>query len=265
MALLQEHGVIVRGEFALVDAFTVRYLQNLARRHGRVFVAPDRALLAPAVGMSDLRYLLSRLSCVAGVLETACVVAPGIASVTFPIDANLDHIRSMPTPASLDEPVPPGCSMAELLTSGTKPLVLLTGCFDLIHAGHARLIEAATAYGPTPVVAMLTSRGISAQPKNRGDRPLWRMVDRLAILRALRIPLRCVFFDGPDSRALIHILHPDYWVKEIGDRARPIVQEEAGLLESLGGQVVWIANESSSSSTEIARAIKKLSAANDAA
>jgi len=257
MPRTEKRGVIVRGALPLVDAVTVRFLQNLAKHHGPIWAAPDQALLAPEVSLDDLRYMLRQLSCVAGVVDSVLKPPTGLLTVSFPHAALLQCLAvGLGTPASIDELLPPGCSVAAVPARPPQPLVLLTGCFDLIHSGHVRLIEAATTYSRQPLVAMLTSRGISVQPKNRGDRPFWSMADRLTILRSLRFRIRVILFDGPDSLDIIRALRPNLWIKEEQDRERLIVQEEARLVESLGGNVVWVSDHCKRSSTEIAEAVR---------
>ncbi|MEF8733858.1 MAG: adenylyltransferase/cytidyltransferase family protein [Candidatus Accumulibacter phosphatis] len=249
-------GVAIHGPLPLVDASTVLFLENLAKRHGPVWAAPDAAPLAPQVDLEDLRYMLRRLSCVSQVVDSALTLPLGMPRVNFPPFAVECLAKGLARLAPDDEPIPRECSLTELLADRPDQLVLLTGCFDLIHAGHVRLIEAAAAYGRQPVVAALTSRGIAEQPKNRGDRPLCSMTDRQIILRALRFGARVIFFDGPNSLDIIRSLRPDLWVKSAQDRERSIVQEEARLVESLGGRVLWLPGQDGSSSTAIAQALR---------
>jgi bifunctional ADP-heptose synthase (sugar kinase/adenylyltransferase) len=243
-------GVVVTGELGLVDAEVVRIIHSLRAKYDRVWVAPAGATLEPAVTVSDLRYALGQLASVERVASSAADCPSALPTVSFPTDLIERCRASIHGKVSDGEDIPNTCTAEQLLLDRPFPLVLLTGCFDLIHAGHIRLIEMATAYGSNPVVALLTPRGIRAQPKNANrNRPLWTMADRVTVLEGLRTKPIPLLFDGPDSLELIERLRPDVWVKEIGDRGRPIVEEEARLVERLGGRVVWEDNRDYGSST----------------
>jgi cytidyltransferase-like protein len=245
-------GIIVTGELALIDAAVVRFLRGLKVQHESVWAAPTAALFAPAVSLSDLRYTLSQLASVVGVSTSVDELARELPATNFPADVTAQALAAIHTPINDDDEIPPAGAVEELLRRRPEPLVMLSGCFDLIHAGHIRLIEAAASYGASPVVAMLTTRAIRRQPKNlHRRRPLWAMADRVTLLEELRAKPRPLLFDGPDCLELIAALRPDVWVKELRDRGRPIVEWEAQLVEQMGGRVVWADNQGYGSSSTI--------------
>ncbi|MGH9938508.1 MAG: adenylyltransferase/cytidyltransferase family protein, partial [Blastocatellia bacterium] len=171
-------------------------------------------------------------------------------ATNFPADLTTQALTAVHTQINDDDEIPPACAVEELRRRRPHPLVMVSGCFDLIHAGHIRLIEAAAGYGAPPVVAMLTTRAIRRQPKNlHRRRPLWTMADRVTLLEELRSKPRLLLFDGPDCLELIADLQPDVWIKELRDRGRPIVEQEALLVEQLGGRIVWAENQGCGSSS----------------
>jgi radical SAM superfamily enzyme YgiQ (UPF0313 family) len=148
-----------------------------------------------------------------------------------------------------------------------ETLSLMKECppeFDVIilpHASLTRLTKLLRSPIPhddliRPVIAALTTSGIRVQPKNRGDRPLCCMTDRVTVLRAYRVRPFVFLFDGPDSLSLIERLKPDFFIKEERDPMRSIVQKEARLVERLGDQVIWYTGQSRLTSSRLAARIR---------
>ena len=234
---------------------TVGFLSEIASNHDAVHVRPTAALLGPEVLLSELRYILRTLSCVDAVCGS--FVDPNEYSSRFAFPAPLTPLQPVPP----QDPQPPTWTISSLLADRPDPLILLSGCFDLIHAGHVGMIQQAAELGAEPVVAALTTRGIRTQPKNSaGDRPFWSMEDRVTVLQSLRSNPRVLLFDGPDCLELIDQLRPDIWIKEQRDRDREIVAREARLAESLGARIVWVdERREGRTSTAIAARLKKSS------
>jgi hypothetical protein len=243
-------GVIVTGKMALIDAAVIRFLRDLKIQYGSVWAAPTAALLASAVNLSDLRYALNQLASIDGVSDSLDGLSREAFVTQFPVRPASQSPAAAHNPISDDEEVPPTCTVEELLRHRPEPLAVVSGCFDLIHAGHIRLIEVAAGYGAPPVVAMLTTRAIRRQPKNlRRRRPLWTMADRVTLVEELRSNPTPLLFDGPDCLELIAALRPDAWIKEMRDSERPIVRQEATLVERMGGRVIWVDNRGYGGST----------------
>lgn len=245
------------GTFGIVDAGLIRFLKDSRVRCGRLWAQPRRAMFAPSVGLSDVSYVLSQLVCIDRVLDASMPMPDGSQIMELPAELIDASRRALDRPIGDDDPPPDSWSLEELIREPRRPLVLVSGCFDLIHAGHVRLIEQAARLGASPVVAMLTTQAIRRQPKNEAqDRPFWTMAERATVLSELRSNPRLLFFVAPDCRELIDILRPDIYVKTEGDRDRSIVQAESRLVEQLGGRVVWCRREDGLSSTSIAATIR---------
>ena len=89
-----------------------------------------------------------------------------------------------------------------------KTEVLVTGTFNIVHAGHVRLLEFASKYGKVTV-------GINADPylQNKyGDHAV-ALVDRSYVLKSIQYVDSVVVFMEEDPSALIRQLKPTYYIK----------------------------------------------------
>src|SRR5947208_1928367 len=126
-------GVIVTGEVGLIDAAVVRFLRSLRLRYSPVFVAPSRAAFAPAVDLSAVHYVLGQLLCVEKVLVTTEEASAGFEVVSFPREIVERAREVIHTRVPDDDELVQTCLIDQLISQRPSPLILLTGCFDLIH------------------------------------------------------------------------------------------------------------------------------------
>lgn len=94
---------------------------------------------------------------------------------------------------------------------GAERLVLTNGCFDLLHVGHVRYLEAARALGDCLVVGLNSDRSVRLL-KGPG-RPRVPERERAELLLALRAVDLVVRFDEPDVSRLLRTLHPTFHAK----------------------------------------------------
>jgi rfaE bifunctional protein nucleotidyltransferase chain/domain len=120
-------------------------------------------------------------------------------------------------------------------TAGER-VVFTNGCFDLIHAGHVALLEAAAALGEILVVGLNTDASVR-RLKGLG-RPLTPEAQRAHVLAALRTVDYVVFFDEDTPQQLIEALRPDVLVKGADYALEDIVGRE--VVEAGGGRVVRV-------------------------
>ena len=118
-----------------------------------------------------------------------------------------------------------------------KRIVFTNGCFDLMHVGHTRYLQAARTLGDLLVVGV--NSDASVRHLNKGvDRPIVPEAQRAEVLAALGCVDYVVIFSEPDPGALITALQPDVLVKG-GDWAiNQIVGRET--VEARGGIVTTI-------------------------
>jgi D-beta-D-heptose 7-phosphate kinase/D-beta-D-heptose 1-phosphate adenosyltransferase len=115
-------------------------------------------------------------------------------------------------------------------------VVATGGCFDLLHAGHVRLLRAARALGDCLIVCLNSDE--SVRRLKGPDRPVVGQADRVRVLEALEcVDAAVVFDDDTPDRALAG-LRPDIWAKGGDYAGMPL--PERGTLARWGGQVVLL-------------------------
>ncbi|MFD7923401.1 D-glycero-beta-D-manno-heptose 1-phosphate adenylyltransferase [Streptomyces sp. NPDC059740] len=144
----------------------------------------------------------------------------------------------------------PGASAAEVVArvkAAGGTVVAAGGCFDLVHAGHVSLLQAARRTGDCLVVCVNSDASVRRR-KGEG-RPIVPAADRVRVLRALECVDAVAVFDEDTPERLLGDLRPHIWVKG-GDYALAELPE-AALLESWGGQVVLLPYLDGRSSTSL--------------
>src|SRR5580765_4219966 len=120
-----------------------------------------------------------------------------------------------------------------------KRLVLANGCFDILHVGHVRYLQAARALGDALLVGV--NSDASVRRLNKGpERPLNAEDERAEVLDALACVDSVSIFGEDTPHALIEAVRPNIHAKG-GDYATPDALPEAALVRSLGGEVVILA------------------------
>jgi D-beta-D-heptose 7-phosphate kinase/D-beta-D-heptose 1-phosphate adenosyltransferase len=92
-----------------------------------------------------------------------------------------------------------------------RKLVLTNGCFDILHAGHVRLLRGARRLGDALAVAVNSDASVR-RLKGRG-RPLVPLRERMEVLAALEMVDYVVPFGGDTPLALIRKVRPHVLVK----------------------------------------------------
>ena len=112
--------------------------------------------------------------------------------------------------------------------------VFTNGVFDLLHAGHVRLLEFARLQGDCLIVAINSDASVR---RSKGpDRPIIPAEERAEIIRSLRCVDEVRIFDEDTPVTLIRRLRPDVLVK--GPNCQRAAIPGAALVQSWGGQVI---------------------------
>lgn len=115
-------------------------------------------------------------------------------------------------------------------------VVLTNGCFDLLHAGHLALLEAARGQGDVLVVALNSDASVRGL-KGEG-RPVLPEGERAEVLLSLEAVDRVVVYGEPTPLAVVRALLPDVLVKGADWAADDIVGRPE--VEGAGGRVVRV-------------------------
>ena len=115
-------------------------------------------------------------------------------------------------------------------------VVAAGGCFDVLHAGHVSLLQAARSLGDCLIVCLNSDESVR-RLKGQG-RPLNPAADRVSVLSALHCVDAVLVFGEDTPAAALQRLRPDVWVKG-GDYERQVLPE-AALLSTWGGQAVTL-------------------------
>jgi D-glycero-beta-D-manno-heptose 1-phosphate adenylyltransferase len=125
-----------------------------------------------------------------------------------------------------------------------KKRVLANGCFDILHIGHVRYLQAARKLGDVLVVAVNSDKSVRLI-KDPG-RPIMGQDERVALVSALRCVDYVTLFDEPDVSHVLSVLRPSVHAKGT-DYTEQNVPERAKVMEY--GGVVRIAGDPKNHST----------------
>lgn len=134
-----------------------------------------------------------------------------------------------------------------------KKVVFTNGCFDILHSGHVRYLEAARKKGDILVVGLNSDASVR-RIKGRG-RPLVAERDRAEVLAGLAAVDYVVIFGEDDPGELISRLLPDVLVKGADWKKREIIGAQT--VESSGGKVLRIPLHKGRSSSGIISKIER--------
>ncbi|MDY0269032.1 bifunctional D-glycero-beta-D-manno-heptose-7-phosphate kinase/D-glycero-beta-D-manno-heptose 1-phosphate adenylyltransferase HldE [Trichloromonas sp.] len=132
-----------------------------------------------------------------------------------------------------------------------RRIVFTNGCFDLLHVGHVKYLQAARRLGDLLVLGLNSDDSIR---RLKGpNRPLISQDERAHILAALDCINHVVIFDEDTPLELIRLLRPDILVKGGDYTPEGVVGKD--LVESWGGRVELIQFVDGKSTTGIVEKI----------
>ena len=137
--------------------------------------------------------------------------------------------------------------MVESLKKEGKKIVFTNGCFELLHIGHVRYLQAARAEGDVLVVGVNSDH--SVRQIKGPKRPVVPEHERAEVLTSLACVDFVSLFDEPNPREMIRSLLPDVLVKGADWAEDAIVGRD--IVEAHGGMVVRIPLTQSASTTNI--------------
>lgn len=143
--------------------------------------------------------------------------------------------------------------IAAELKNQKKTVVFTNGCFDILHVGHVRYLQAARELGDCLIVGL--NSDASVKQLKGPERPINQEADRAEVLSALTAVDYVIIFDDPTAEHLVAIIQPDIYAKG-GDYSVDRLPE-AKVVTNYGGRTVLIAEVPGRSTTNLIRKINK--------
>ena len=231
-------------------------------------IVPARTVQAPdTCGAGDRFAAAAAAALSQGALPSEAVVAATAIATDFLAAGGVGSLRV--GPGSEDPEVSPDPGAPAGTASAADPVALARrvhdaggtvvaagGCFDVLHAGHVSLLQAARSLGDSLIVCLNSDESVR-RLKGEG-RPLNPVADRIAVLTALHCVDGVLVFGEDTPRAALERLRPGVWVKggDYEGQALP----EAELLSTWGGQAVTVPYLAGRSTTRLQAAEEALGA-----
>ncbi|MFI9248538.1 PfkB family carbohydrate kinase [Streptomyces sp. NPDC053069] len=189
-----------------------------------------------------------------GALTEAAVQAAVHAATRYVAEGGARAVATADRADAPEAASPCGDTTADAVRTATRvraaggTVVAAGGCFDLLHAGHVALLQAARRAGDCLIVCVNSDD--SVRRRKGSGRPLVPAPDRVRVLRALECVDAVAVFDEDTPERILGELRPHIWAKG-GDYARTELPEQP-LVESWGGQVLLLPYLDGRSTTALA-------------
>jgi rfaE bifunctional protein nucleotidyltransferase chain/domain len=144
--------------------------------------------------------------------------------------------------------------LAEIVRTGRSrktTYAMANGCFDLLHVGHVRYLQAAAGEADRLIVAV---NGDEVAGAKGPGRPILRAGDRAEIVAALRGVDYVVIFDEPTVSPLLELLRPDVHCKGT-DYTEATVPERETVL-AYGGRIAIVGDPKDHSTRDLLSRIR---------
>ena len=135
-----------------------------------------------------------------------------------------------------------------------KRIVFGNGCFDLLHVGHVRYLQAARALGDLLVVAVNDDASLLSLGK-RGS-VITPLEERVEILAALSAVDYVIAFSEPTVERLLRELKPHIHAKGTDYTAETVPERE--IVRAYGGEIAIVGDPKDHSTREIIRLVKEM-------
>jgi rfaE bifunctional protein nucleotidyltransferase chain/domain len=130
-------------------------------------------------------------------------------------------------------------------------IAFANGCFDLLHAGHVRYLQAAAAEADRLIVAV--NDDLEAGKKGPG-RPILKAEDRAELVAALRGVDYVTIFPEPTVEALLLAIEPDVHCK--GTDYTTDTVPERDIVRGYGGRIAIVGDPKDHSTRDLLARIR---------
>ncbi|MGH9350316.1 MAG: adenylyltransferase/cytidyltransferase family protein [Vicinamibacterales bacterium] len=139
------------------------------------------------------------------------------------------------------------------LRADRRTVALANGCFDLLHVGHVRYLEAAAAEADLLVVAINDDESVRGL-KGEG-RPILTAEHRAELVAALRAVDFVTIFSEPDVTRLVEALRPDVHCKGTDYTVDTVPERET--VRAYGGRIAIVGDPKDHSTRDLLARIAK--------
>jgi len=133
-----------------------------------------------------------------------------------------------------------------------RTIAFANGCFDLLHVGHTRYLQAAAAEADRLVVAV---NGDETAGRKGPGRPILPATDRAELVAALRGVDYVVIFPEPTVTPLLELLKPDVHCKGTDYTADTVPERET--VRAYGGRIAIVGDPKDHSTRDLLARIRQ--------
>lgn len=144
-------------------------------------------------------------------------------------------------------------TMAAQLKAEGLQVVLTNGCFDLLHVGHIRYLEAARKEGDVLILALNSDQ--SVRRLKGPSRPIMNQDERAEIMGALACVDYVMIFDDPTVDRVIEKIRPSVHAKGTDYTESSVPERET--VARVGGRVAIVGDPKDHSTRDFLKRIRE--------
>ena len=143
-------------------------------------------------------------------------------------------------------------ALVDIIHNSGKTIVCTNGCFDILHVGHVRYLEATKAFADFSIVLLNSDKSVKSI--KGPTRPVNNENDRAELLSALKCVDYVVLFDEDSPRNLLDEIKPDVYTKGADYTMETL--PEADIMRKNGTRVEFIKFVEGKSTTNVISRVK---------
>lgn len=142
-------------------------------------------------------------------------------------------------------------ALVDIIHHSGKTVVCTNGCFDILHVGHVRYLEATKAFADFSIILLNSDKSVKSI--KGPTRPINNENDRAELLSALKCVDYVVLFDEDSPRNLLDEIKPDVYTKGADYTMETL--PEADIMRKNGTRVEFIKFVEGKSTTNVIRKV----------
>lgn len=143
-------------------------------------------------------------------------------------------------------------ALVDIIHNSGKTVVCTNGCFDILHVGHVRYLEATKVFADFSIVLLNSDKSVKSI--KGPTRPINNENDRAELLSALKCVDYVVLFDEDSPRNLLDEIKPDVYTKGADYTMETL--PEADIMRKNGTRVEFIKFVEGKSTTNVIRKVQ---------